>query len=380
MKVLILTVSAGEGHNAMSKALELYLKTNEDIEVKIYDLFKSNSKIKSWIVNDLYFNVCKFSIRLANWFYNRQRRITKTKNTIVHRVTKSMHKYLIELIDSYQPDVVFCSHTFAGVLMSDFKKEGRYTMPVISVVSDYDISPFTHCITYADRMIIPEPSFERGLIKMGFKKEQIRCLGIPVQTKFSILKDKIEARTTLGIDPNKFTIMVMNGGFGFGNNELLVRNILKVNREFQIVVVNGKNETMKDKIQVLLDQKQVKNVYNLGFVTNVDTIMSASDILVGKIGGVAISEAFNKQLPIIASKKLPWQEHDNMIFLRARNACEYIRHDEQIVELITDFIDHPEKLVDMKKEMAKIAKPNATIDIGNLILHEGNEFLKNKKG
>ncbi len=371
MKILILTVSAGEGHNAMSKALELYLKSNPDVEVKIYDLFKTNSKLKHWIVNDLYFNVCKLNINLANWFYAQQKKNKKAKNTIVHRITKDMKKYLIQQIDDFAPDVVFCAHTYAGVLMSDFKKAGTYTMPVVSVVSDYDISPYTHCIKYIDTMIIPEPSFEQPLLKMGFDSKQIQCFGIPVQTKFSLPKDKLLSRQELGVNPNKFTIMVMNGGFGFGNNELLVRNISKVKRDFQIIVVNGKNEAMRLKIANFIEQNNINNVYNLGFVNNVDTIMSASDLLVGKIGGVAIAEAFNKKLPIIASKKLPWQEYDNMLFLRARKACEYIRYDEQIIDLLTNIIDHPQILDEMRLEMAKIARPNATRDIGDLLMKLG---------
>lgn len=380
MKILLLTVSAGEGHNAMSRALELYVKsqTDKQVEVAIYDLFKANSRVKNWIVNDLYFGICKLNIKIANRFYQNQKKNKKTEKTIVHKITNNMRQYLIEKIDAFQPDVVFCAHTYAGIIMSDFKKEGRYTMPVVSVVSDFDISPYTQCITAVDYMIIPEPSFERSLQKLGFKKEQIKCLGIPVQTKFSDNKDKIEARIELGIDPSKFTIMIMNGGFGFGNNELLVRNISQVKRDFQIVVVNGKNELMRTKIQKFLDDNNISNVFNLGFVNNVDTIMSASDILVGKIGGVAISEAFNKHLPIIASKKLPWQEHDNMLFLKARNACEYIRYDEHIIELITNFIDHPETLENMREEMARIAKPNATVDIGNLLIELAENHIKNK--
>lgn len=381
MKILLLTVSAGEGHNAMSRALELYINSHPDqeIEIKIYDLFKNNSKIKNWIVNDLYFGVCKLNIRFANWFYAQQKKSKKEKNTIVHKATNDMKKHVMEQIDQFQPDAIFCAHTYAGVLMSDFKKEGRYDMPVISVVSDYDISPYTHCISFIDYMVIPEPSFEQPLIKMGFKKEQIKCLGIPVQTKFSQHKDKVAARQELGIDSDTFTIMIMNGGFGFGNNALLVRNISKVDKKFQIVVVNGKNETMKEKIEKYISENNVTNIYNLGYATNVDTIMSASDILVGKIGGVAIAEAFNKELPIIASKKLPWQEHDNMIFLKKRNACEYIRYDEHITELITDFIDHPEKLAAMRLEMAKIAKPNATVDIGNLLIEQAKKYKENRK-
>lgn len=46
MKVLILTVSAGEGHNSMSRAISNYLKdTYKDVEIKQVDLYKDGDKL-----------------------------------------------------------------------------------------------------------------------------------------------------------------------------------------------------------------------------------------------------------------------------------------------------------------------------------------------
>ena len=84
-------------------------------------------------------------------------------------------------------------------------------------------------------------------------------------------------------------------------------------------------QTTKQKLEKLKKQGKIKkDIYVFGFVNNVDVIMSAADVLIGKIGGVGIAEAFNKHLPIIANKKLPFQEYDNMLYLKERNACEYI--------------------------------------------------------
>ena len=47
MKLLILTVSAGEGHNSMSRAISNYIKdTYLDAEIKQIDLFKDGDKTK----------------------------------------------------------------------------------------------------------------------------------------------------------------------------------------------------------------------------------------------------------------------------------------------------------------------------------------------
>ena len=67
MRALILTVSAGEGHNAMSKALELCL--SQHCETKIFDIFNHKAKFQKKAVNDGYFWLCKVNLKLANGFY-----------------------------------------------------------------------------------------------------------------------------------------------------------------------------------------------------------------------------------------------------------------------------------------------------------------------
>lgn len=70
--------------------------------------------------------------------------------------------------------------------------------------------------------------------------------------------------------------MIMNGGVGFGDNLGLVQYIMKAKQDFQLVVVNGRNEKMKEAIDEYIAENNVKNILNLGFANNVDVIMSAS--------------------------------------------------------------------------------------------------------
>ena len=101
--------------------------------------------------------------------------------------------------------------------------------------------------------------------------------------------------------------------------------------------------------------------------------MSASDVLIGKIGGVAIAEAFNKHLPIIANKNLPFQEYDNMLYLRERDACDYISKDSEAYKVLDNFFQDEERLKKMRENIENIRRPNASKDIGDLLLKVGNK-------
>lgn len=379
MKVLILTVSAGEGHNSMSRAISNYLKdTYKDVEIKQVDLYKDGEKTRkkkraNWMVNDGYFTLVKYAIKFANSNFERLkvRNINKKATTLRGNFIKPAFADIEKVVDEFKPDAVFCAHTFAGIIMTDLRKKGNENAKkarVVTVVSDYDVAPYTELLTEVDFVVTPSDDFDDVLKAKGFDLKKRITLGIPVQTKFSKHIDKIEARKELGIDEKKKTIMLMSGGVGFGNIAKLVLNLNKCKTDFQIVCVCGRNAKLKKNLEQLKAKGKIKkDIYIFGFVNNVDVIMSAADVLIGKIGGVGIAEAYNKHLPIIANKKLPFQEYDNMVYLKARNACEYISKNSKAYEVVDDFFQDEDKLKTMRQQIEVIRRPDASKDIGDLL-------------
>ena len=379
MKVLILTVSAGEGHNSMSRAISNYLKdTYKDVEIKQVDLYKDGEKTRkkkraNWMVNDGYFTLVKYAIKFANSNFERLkvRNINKKATTLRGNFIKPAFADIEKVVDEFKPDAVFCAHTFAGIIMTDLRKKGNENAKkarVVTVVSDYDVAPYTELLTDVDFVVTPSDDFDDVLKAKGFDLKKRITLGIPVQTKFSKHIDKIEARKELGIDEKKKTIMMMSGGVGFGNIAKLVLNLNKCKTDFQIVCVCGRNAKLKKNLEELKAKGKIKkDIYIFGFVNNVDVIMSAADVLIGKIGGVGIAEAFNKHLPIIANKKLPFQEYDNMVYLKARNACEYISKNSKAYEVVDNFFQDEDKLKTMREQIEVIRRPDASKDIGDLL-------------
>ncbi len=369
MKVLILTVSAGEGHNAMSRSVANCL--DGSAEVMTYDIYKGKSKFYTMLVNKGYFFSCKYFMPISNAFFERQKRRDpkKTEKTVVHKMTKKVKPRVLALLEEFKPDVVLCAHVYCAHVMSEFKRQGITSAKVFSLVTDYDISPFVELGTHIDYMVSPNEDFDDTLVYKGFKKEQILHLGIPVQTKFSEHLDKKETRLKLGLDPDKFTVLMMNGGIGFGNVVKLIKNLAKAEVDFQLISVCGTNERLKKNIDKLeASGKLSKRIYNNGYATNVDELMSASDILIGKMGGSSVTEAFNKGLPVIASHKLPWQEYDNMLYLKSKGVCEYIDKEKNAYKILENIARDEAKYIAMVDNTKKLCKPNATKDIANAMI------------
>ena len=325
MRFLVLSNTAGNGHNAMGNAVIEYLK-KDGHETKIVDYLKP-TKIRSKISHEWYFWFLSHFPKLSAKIYNNllDRDITKDSNFALKYMTnsKKANQQIIDVINEFQPDVIYCTHIYTAYKISEMKKAGELKKVLtFFIVSDYELIPCMEYTTHIDYIITPTTDVHDKLYKMGFKEEQLLPIGITVNNKFSThLDTKENTRLSLGLKENLPTFLIMNGGIGFGNTLKLLEEINEIeDKNFQLIIVNGENKKMKDKIDLFLSKNPDLNCLNLGYSTNVDVLMDASDLLIGKIGGVAIAEAFNKELPILVSGNAPFQEWSNVLYLQEKNA------------------------------------------------------------
>ena len=369
MKVLVLSVTAGEGHNAMGRAVVNYLKETGH-EGKMIDYFKGIDKTRSKFANEIYFWTLKHFPNISHHSYMKIQSRDVTREPSKYNIFSLMlnSKKAIEnvkkTIDEYQPDCIFCTHLYTATLMSRFKEQGMYTnIKTFFTVSDYVTHPYTENATHIDYLLTPNHDFDDLLLFMGYKKEQLLPFGIVADMKFSRPLDKELTREKLGLEKNKTTVLIMNGGQGFGNSLKLIKMLDELEEEFQMILVNGRNKDMQEKVDNYINTKAKHKVLNLGFVKNVDELMSASDVMLGKIGGAGIAEAFNKSLPIICTGLPPFQEYDNLLYLREKNIVIHSENIEQTKRIVKELVSDPKKLDYLKENVKEIARPNATKDL-----------------
>lgn len=360
MRILILTVSAGEGHNSISRALIATI--GDRAEVMNYDIYKDKSRFHSWLIHKGYFFGCKYFMPVMNWWYERQKRRdpNKTDHTVMHSITKKAKKQVLALMDEFAPDVVMCTHMYCAHIVGEFKRQGLTKAKVICVLSDYDVPPYMELCTGVDYMVTPSEDFNAELVRRGYTIDQILPYGIPTDVRFSVQENKQEMREKLGLDKDKFTVLMMNGGMGFGNMAKVVKAVATAKSDFQIISVCGHNGKLKRKVDKFLARGTVdKKVLNLGFVNNVHELMSASDVLVGKSGGLSSTEAFNKFLPIVVTSGLPWQEYDNMLYFKRNGVCDYVDKERNVGKTLEKLITESGTYEARVRSVTEFRRPDA---------------------
>ena len=147
-----------------------------------------------------------------------------------------------------------------------------------------------------------------------------------------------------------------------------LKELLEIDRDFQIIVITGRNETLKEKLEKSLEKYTIdKNISILGFTQDMNDILSAVDIIVSKPGGLTTTECLLKELPMIIPYYIPGQEEENMDFLSNCGAALRTSKKFTISVLLKVLIDNPMRMELLKNNIKSVKKQNTAEDIANLV-------------
>jgi len=379
MKVLILSVTAGQGHNSTAKALSDYF-TSVNVESEVFDTYRHINGLLAKTIDKGYDVSTKNMSRLYATMYSKWEHRKKEEDYDKNSPMRAVHSLLsgkIHLyIEEYAPDAIIVTHPLSAMLMDILKKKNMISAPVYCILTDFTVLPYFEEARHLDYLVTATELINLQAFKKGYKRAQILPYGIPINPKFAKSEGKQKARKTLGLDPNKFTVLLMGGGSGYGSMYETMKKIDALNIDCQIIAVCGRNEKAKAKIDA---EETKKQVLCLGFVDNVDQLMDASDCIITKPGGISISEALAKNLPIIIVNPIPGQEDRNTEFLLNNGVAMRVTETCPLDDVIFQFFFFPEKIENMKKNIQLLRRPNSTRDTCEFIITEYKNKSKENK-
>lgn len=363
MNVLLMSVRAGYGHHSTAKAI-MECFSGYGHKCEMLDIFDYINRHLGNSIQDGYLISTKYLSEAYGKIYGKMSQKVEpyTEKSIVSILSSLVSKKLVSYIYEFEPDLIIGTHSYAGVLMSILREKQVFLCPTIGIVTDFTVHPFWES-TFLDYYVTPDELLNYEMMKKGIEKKRILPIGIPIREQFSKKGDKKEARRILGVADMKTALVIM-GSMGYGNIKKTLMEMDEYPAEFQIVCVCGSNA----KAKAAVDECEFKkNVYNYGFVDNVDVMMDAADFIVSKPGGLTTSETLAKGLPMIVMNPLPGQEDRNTDFLVNSGAVIAVNERYTISEALHQLLscEWREKL--LRESVAHIGKPNATADLYDFV-------------
>ena len=396
-KVLIMSASTGGGHNRAARAIEeeLIKKTvdGESIECKIVDSLKLVNTTMDKIISRGYEKSAIYTPNAYGRVYRLSESGLVSKNEFKdNMITTFMAKKIRKLLLDEKPDVIIGTHPFPMIALSTLKKQCSHHAisntvfhsslndkfvsyfninqfpTLISVLTDYTTHS-TWIQNELDYYIVGHEYVKELLISEGVDSNKIKPLGIPVEKSFLQHRNRELVLSELGFDSSKLTVLLMGGSFGAGNIKETLEELININRDFQILVITGKNESLKEKLDKKLKLHNLdKKVKVLGFTNKMNDILASIDVLVTKPGGLTTTEALLKDVPMIVPYYIPGQEEENLDFLCNCGSALRTTKKYSLSVLLKVLIDDSSRLEILKKNIKSIRKFNSSQNIANLVV------------
>ncbi|MEI7999260.1 MAG: glycosyltransferase, partial [Candidatus Omnitrophota bacterium] len=268
--------------------------------------------------------------------------------------TKALERFLIK----EKFDCIITTHFMSAEVGAYLKRKGLINAKIICTVTDYDVHRVW--INKGIDLYTAACDFTKEkIISLKVPADKVFVTGIPTDEKFSSVVDRTAARQQLKVDTKAFTVLLATGSFGTGP----IAELMDMLSGYQLLVVCGSNHLLYERLK----SRNNERVHVFGLVNNMYELMSAADVLVSKPGGLSISEALVKKLPMIFFNAIPGQETGNIKVLVKYQAAEDQGSLMDIVHRIDDLSSSPEKYHALRQKLEILSKPNAVKDIIQLI-------------
>ena len=388
-KVLIMSASTGGGHNRAARAIKEELESrtidNMPIECDIIDSLKLVNNTMDKVISRGYEKSALYTPKAYGSVYRFSETSIASRNEFkTNPLTSLMAMKFKHLLNDSKPDLIIGTHPFPMIALSTLKKNNTLHSlsrsesfhksskvdipPMISVLTDYTTHS-TWIQNEIDYYIVGHEYVKELLVYEGVNTEKVKAFGIPVEKSFLSHRDRETVLTELGLSAKKLTVLLMGGSFGAGNIKETLEDLLSIDRDFQILVITGRNEHLKDKLSKMLDSTvHSKNICLLGYTNKMNDILASIDVLISKPGGLTTTEALLNDVPMIVPYFIPGQEEENLDFLTNCGAALRTTKKYSLPVLLKVLIDDPSRLDSLRKNIKSIRKFNSAVNISNLVI------------
>jgi len=336
----------------------------EVFERSRFSLQPSYKSLDSALFNTLVNGICNRSKIPAG------RLLTQGALGLMYNIMSSRLK---KFVTDYSPDFIIATQMYPNALLTRSIQKGVITQPVIGVLTDYGVHGVWVCDTTSMYCVSHEGAAE-ALRRQGVTADRIRITGIPLVAPFSNIPTQSLARQQLGLD-HRPTVLITGGQCGIGVVDAVKRLLSDERHDYQILITAGSNSADAAALQQLAAKyKDRCRLY--GWRSDICHLICAADLVVGKPGGLTVSETLACGRPFIATCCLGGQEMHNVQFLQAKKAGIYVEP-EQLPDALNNLFGNAALLRNMKRNAYQLGRPGAAAAV---VAEVENILQKKDKG
>ena len=368
MKVLITSLSAGSGHvRAAEAVLAAFRRTAPEVEVAHVDVADFVTPQFRRLYVEGYRVAVNKTPRLWGRFYHYWDGVPPegTILPLLHRTQRACAGRFFTYLHNFRPDRILTTHFLVPQLLTTSPHMRCLNPLVETIITDYDVHRFW-ISDVVSRYYLGHESMTEALMRYGVQRSSIVASGIPVHPVFSEPIAPSTIFQSLSLDAQRPVVLMLSGGLGLHELQKAVERLLTLPQPLQIISVAGKNELLRKRLSQLKVPAHMTLV-NLGYVRNMQELLTISSVVITKPGGLTVSECLAKMKPMILFSPIPGQEEKNAEFLETQQAALRARSLDEIPGLVQSLLTDRPLRDTLLTNMKSCARPQAAYTIAETI-------------
>lgn len=362
LRALFVSASIGSGHQQAQLAVQAALRARgvpfQDFHGDAVEYLNAPERT---LTVDLY----NFELRHAPWMYQGFYRFTDLEHPI-NFISKGFTwvglRGMLADLERSRPDLVLSSYWASTALAGTARRRtGRQFLNAL-IVTDYRVH--YHWIRHeAELLFVASPETKEQMVARGMAAEKVVVTGIPISPVYRGLldADRNDLRRRHGLRGDRPLILISGGGTGtFRAQAAALDTLANLGRAVQVLVLAGARGQG-------VEVRGGATIHHLGYTTAFPELLAASDLVVGKAGGLTVAEATALGVPLVVHAPIPGQEEHNADYLERGGAGLWARRPADLRRAVLRALD-PDEHARLSAGSRALGRPDAADQVADTLL------------
>ncbi len=371
-RVLVVSATAGAGHNSAARALIAQLRADApNLNVEFLDVLTLTPRLfRICYAGGYGLAVTRFAHLYGLGFWATDRPDTARRG-IHERVRLKWDGLFLKRFTEYlldnPPDIIVHTHFLAPPFVGRLIGDGRIAARQLVAVTDNQAHRWWYC-EHVSRWFAPADRCVERLTQWGIDSAKITLSGMPIHPNWIAPVDRQKVLADWNLPADK-KIVLLSGGTEFtcGPVVEIARGIANACPDAYVVVLAGRNKKLLASLGALPEAPE--RVRGLGFTDRLHELAEVASLMLTKPGGITTAECLAKGLPMVLLNPVSGQEMQNARYFELEGAAVMVRGVKATIQKTAQLLSDSESLGSLSANARRLYRPG-TQTIAEAVLQE----------
>jgi processive 1,2-diacylglycerol beta-glucosyltransferase len=367
-RILILTASYGEGHNAAAHALATAFNEEAPGTAVVVDIFALTCPRLNSLVRRAYLAAINGTPRLWKHLYAWMDRPGFMTSGI--RMMGAQSRMLEAVIGRERPAAICSTFPAYAALLQKLSREGRFHAPHFNIVTDSISINSIWWRAGCDGWFVPNEDSAEVMRAAGVDPARIHVTGFPV-TPFFRKNEGVVTRPGLSQGAAPRVLYIVNSGT---HNAEETARLLLAEERWEVTCTVGRDESLRRALAAAAAKRRLPASI-LGWTDQIPRLLMTHHVVVSKAGGATTQEAIAARCPMVVNQVVPGQEEGNCELLLRHGAGALAVTPAAVIETLRGaFADRGRRWDGWRAALEPLSRPDAARSIAaHVLAHLGRD-------